>query len=149
MMKKQDEIDRLLNNPAVKKLRLLEATLVGAGIPAGAGASETIQRLADQLREQKAARLADLDPGTKALWRALYRRRPKPKPSSHKRSPGAGRKFELDNEQITDGIKILRSHGPMPVEAACVTLRNAGIGIQASNSTLYRHIWRPAYAMSK
>ncbi len=48
--------------------------------------------------------------------------KPEPKPK-RKRKPGGGRKTSLTPEEIERGIRILRSHDRMTVEAARRTLR--------------------------
>jgi hypothetical protein len=61
-----------------------------------------------------------------------------------KRKRGTGRKPSLMPEQIRQGIRILRDQPRMKVEAACATLKEAGI--KTSNSALYRLVVQPAYA---
>jgi hypothetical protein len=60
-----------------------------------------------------------------------------------KRKRGMGRKRSLTPEQINEGIRILRGQPRMTVEAACATLKQAGI--KTSNSSLNRLVIRPAY----
>ena len=61
-----------------------------------------------------------------------------------KRGRATGRKPSLTPEQIRQGIHILRDGPRMKVEAACATLKEAGI--KTSNSALYRLVVQPAYA---
>ena len=63
------------------------------------------------------------------------------------RNPGGGRKPRLTDEQEARGIKILQNLSRMPTDAACETLRENGI--DASNTTLYERIIRPAYNIRK
>jgi hypothetical protein len=63
----------------------------------------------------------------------------KPKP---KRKPGAGRHRSLMQDQIDKGISILRDKPKMSVKAARRELRKAGI--DASDTSLYDHVIRPA-----
>jgi hypothetical protein len=60
-----------------------------------------------------------------------------------KRKRSVGRKSSLTLDQITEGIRILRGQPRMTVEAACATLKQAGI--ETSNSALYRLVVKPAY----
>jgi hypothetical protein len=63
----------------------------------------------------------------------------RPRPKS-----GAGRHRSFKPEEIERGVRILRSMGKMPVEAACKTLEEAGI--KGKRSAVYSWIWKPAYA---
>jgi hypothetical protein len=78
--------------------------------------------------------------------RLMGRMRPVPlaQPAKRKRKPGGGRKPSLTMEQIERGIRILRSHDKMTVEAARRTLRDADI--DAKDTSLYDLVIRPAYA---
>lgn len=69
---------------------------------------------------------------------------PRPDSAFVKRKRGMGRKPSLMPEQIKHGISILRDQPRMTVEAACATLKEAGI--KTSNSALYRLVIQPAYA---
>jgi len=66
-----------------------------------------------------------------------------PQTEMPKRRRGGGRHRSLTPEQIEEGISILRNQPIMTVEAACATLREAGIN--RSRSTLYRLVIVPAY----
>lgn len=61
-----------------------------------------------------------------------------------KRKRGVGRKPSLTPDQVKDGIRLLRDQPRMTVEAACATLKQAGI--KTSNSAMYRLVIQPAYA---
>jgi hypothetical protein len=61
-----------------------------------------------------------------------------------KRKRGVGRKPSLTPDQVKDGIRLLRDQPKMTVEAACATLKQAGI--KTSNSAMYRLVIQPAYA---
>jgi hypothetical protein len=61
-----------------------------------------------------------------------------------KRKPGVGRRPSLTPDQVREGIRILRDQPRMTVEAACATLKEAGI--KSSISALYRLVVQPAYA---
>jgi hypothetical protein len=61
-----------------------------------------------------------------------------------KRKRRIGRKPSLTLDQVNEGIRILRDQPKMTVEAACATLKDAGI--KSSISALYRLVVQPAYA---
>jgi hypothetical protein len=61
-----------------------------------------------------------------------------------KRKRSIGRKPSLTPDQVKEGIRILRDQPKMTIEAACATLKDAGI--KTSNSALYRLVIQPAYA---
>jgi hypothetical protein len=69
---------------------------------------------------------------------------PQPDSAFVKRKRGMGRKPSLTPDQVKEGISILHDQPRMTVEAACATLKQAGI--KTSNSALYRLVIQPAYA---
>jgi len=69
---------------------------------------------------------------------------PQPDSVAMKRKRGVGRKRSLTPDQVKQGISILRDQPRMTVEAACATLKQAGI--KTSNGSLYRLVIHPAYA---
>jgi hypothetical protein len=69
--------------------------------------------------------------------------KPKPKPK-HELKHGVGRNRSFTDEQIEQGIGILRGKPKMPLDAACKTLEEAGI--RGSRSAVYRWIFNLAYA---
>ena len=66
---------------------------------------------------------------------------PRPQREARRRR-GGGRPRSLTPEQIGQGIAILRNQ-PMTLDAACATLRDAGIN--GSRSAVYRFIFIQAY----
>jgi hypothetical protein len=70
--------------------------------------------------------------------------RSRPDSTVVKRKRDVGRKPSLTPDQVKEGIRILRDQPRMTVEAACATLKQAGI--ETSNSALYRLVVQPAYA---
>jgi hypothetical protein len=80
--------------------------------------------------------------------RLMGRMRPITQPQSDsvvvKRRRGVGRKPSLTPDQVKEGIRILRSQQRMTALAAYATLREAGI--KTSDSSLYRLVYKPAYA---
>ena len=79
--------------------------------------------------------------------RLMGRMRPvspaQPDKPKRKRKPGAGRHRSLTQDQIHEGIGILRNKPKMSVKAARRELRKAGI--DAGDTSLYVHIIRLAY----
>jgi hypothetical protein len=80
--------------------------------------------------------------------RLMGRMRPvspaEPDKPKRKRKPGAGRHRSLAQDQIDEGIGVLRSQPRMKVEAARETLRKAGIN--TNDTSLYELVIKPAYA---
>jgi hypothetical protein len=66
-----------------------------------------------------------------------------PPPAPNKRKGRGGRPPILTKEQIMEGIRLVREHPDLNVEATCVLLRQK-LDTKASNTVLWERIIDPA-----
>jgi DNA-directed RNA polymerase subunit F len=112
--------------------------------------SKLYVELAEQVRKvSEPAQMRELGEQLKTTGERLRQLRAKvadvsPPTPSRKETTKVGRKSKQTKTQIAEGIRLLDSLPKMTIDAACATLREAGI--EGSRSRLNENIIKPAYA---